>query len=119
MSTLENDVLIPKCNLLHNGRISARISAPKKKMDSERFGTEWKQMDSSIIDLALGSWGGTPAKKKKKKKKLLCSLITSQRPLGLWARFSHPNQSEFTTTQVFEEELAGASVKHRAKKNLK
>ena len=73
-------------------------------------------MDSSIIDLVLGSWGGTSAKKKKK-----TALFSHYQSAATWAvsSFFSSKSIRITTTQVFEEELVGASVKHRAKKNLK
>lgn len=66
-STLENDVLIPKCSLLHN---STSQRGFQLKDGLRVIWNRVQQMDGTIIDLVLGCRGGTP-------KKLHPSHITS------------------------------------------
>ena len=66
VSTLENVVLIPKCNLLHNSA-SQRGFQPRDGLRA--IWNRVEQMDGTIIDLAPRSWGGVPAKKNKNEKK--------------------------------------------------
>lgn len=59
MSTLENEVLIHKCNPLHNSESQQGF---QHKDGLRLIWNRVQQMDSTIIDLVLGPRGGTPAK---------------------------------------------------------
>lgn len=88
MSTLENDVLIPKRNLLRNGA-SRRGFQPK---DGRRvIWNRVEQMDSATIDLALG-WHGI-------QQNATVSISPAQ---CLQAHFSYPQSMEkiYTATQI-------------------